>query len=94
MTKLEINKEDIVELPQGGLESMQYSRSWSCSMGGWLMSAIVNELQKQSSPVFFTLCLERERQKPNWRERNTERQKCEMEERISFFSWRIKVEII
>lgn len=24
----------------GGLESMQYSRSWSCSMGRWVMSAI------------------------------------------------------
>lgn len=24
----------------GGLESMQYSRSWSCSMGGWAISAI------------------------------------------------------
>lgn len=28
-------------LPHGGLESMQYSRSWSCSIGGWVMSAIV-----------------------------------------------------
>jgi hypothetical protein len=29
-------------IPHGGLESMQYSRSWSCSIGGWVMSAIVD----------------------------------------------------
>lgn len=27
-------------IPQGGLKSMQYSRSWSCSMGRWVISAI------------------------------------------------------
>jgi leucyl aminopeptidase len=36
-------------LPQGGLESMQYSRSWSCSMGGWLMSAIGEASEKSFS---------------------------------------------
>ena len=30
----------IENIRQGGLESMQYSRSWSCSMGRWVMSAI------------------------------------------------------
>lgn len=28
-------------IPQGGLESKQHSRSWSCSIGKWVMSAIV-----------------------------------------------------
>ena len=34
-------KEEEKKVPHGGLESMQYSRSWSCSIGGWVMSAIV-----------------------------------------------------
>lgn len=34
-------------LPHGGLESMQYSRSWSCSIGGWVMSAIVVSLTEE-----------------------------------------------
>ena len=34
-------------IPQGGLESMQYSRSWSWSMGWWVMSAIGEALSKE-----------------------------------------------
>jgi len=33
---------------QGGLESMQYSRSWSCSIGGWLISAMATPPHKQN----------------------------------------------
>lgn len=35
---------------QGGLESMQYSRSWSCSIGGWLISAAI--VGNASTPSF------------------------------------------
>lgn len=44
----EYEQKETERVPQGGLESMQYSRSWSCSMGGWLMSAAIVEASKKS----------------------------------------------
>lgn len=39
--KRETRMRERESIPHGGLESKQYSRSWSCSIGKWVMSAIV-----------------------------------------------------